>query len=185
MRRITPYPAYGSVLNLVAWDKTRQRRSGGKKRQRTNKRSLTASNLWRENEITYSGQPHLCGHRGDSAIFAAYLMPSTSPIHTPKWDVMSRYPVSHFLAAQPPGNGRSAVLQMKQHNSAAGVVGRVKSPLRRHYQHLVYCSTRHRHWQLHYRHRPVDSTDFTCCQVTTPLFRSADRFLIDLMACCV
>ncbi len=36
--------------------------------------------------------------------------------------------------------GDPLFLQMKQHNSAAGVVGRVKKVLRRRYQHQVLLS---------------------------------------------
>ncbi len=43
--------------------------------------------------------------------------------------------------------GDPLFLQMKQHNSAAGVVGRVKKVLRRRYQHPGIALTRHRHWQ--------------------------------------
>ncbi len=56
--------------------------------------------------------------------------------------------------------GDPLFLQMKQHNSAAGVVGRVKKVLRRRYQHRGIALTRHRHWQAaQYRHRP-GFTDF-------------------------
>ena len=41
---------------------------------------------------------------------------------------MSRYPVSSSRLLNRPVMGDPLFLQMKQHNSAAGVVGRVKSP---------------------------------------------------------
>ncbi len=52
---------------------------------------------------------HTCGNRGDSAILRGLLdaINILNP-HT-EVDVMSRYPVSSSSAAQPPGNGRSAV----------------------------------------------------------------------------
>ncbi|MCT7428606.1 colanic acid biosynthesis pyruvyl transferase WcaK [Escherichia coli] len=52
---------------------------------------------------------------------------------------MSRYPVSSSWLLSRPVMGDPLFLQMKQHNSAAGVVGRVKV-LRRRYQHRVLLS---------------------------------------------
>lgn len=52
---------------------------------------------------------HTCGNRGDSAILRGLLDAINILNPHAEVDVMSRYPVSFFLAAQPPGNGRSAV----------------------------------------------------------------------------
>ncbi|HHU8944656.1 TPA: polysaccharide pyruvyl transferase family protein, partial [Escherichia coli] len=83
---------------------------------------------------------HTCGNRGDSAILRGLLdaINILNP-HT-EVDVMSRYPVSSSWLLNRPVMGDPLFLQMKQHNSAAGVVGRVKKVLRRRYQHQVLLS---------------------------------------------
>lgn len=77
--------------------------------------------------------------------------------------------------------GDPLFLQMKQHNSTAGVVGRVKKVLRRRYQHQVLLSRVTDTGKLAISPSPRDSpTSCACCQVTTPLSRSADQFFVDL-----
>ena len=117
---------------------------------------------------------HTCGNRGDSAILRGLLDAINILNPHAEVDVMSRYPVSSSWLLNRPVMGDPLFLQMKKHNSAAGVVGRVKKVLRRRYQHQVLLS----------RVTPRDSlTSCACCQVTTPLFRSADRFLSISTAC--
>ena len=74
---------------------------------------------------------HTCGNRGDSAILRGLL----DAIHTlqpeTEVDVMSRYPVSSSWLLNRPVMGDPLYSQMKQHNNAAGVMGRVKKVLRR------------------------------------------------------
>lgn len=97
---------------------------------------------------------HTCGNRGDSAILRGLLdaINILNP-HT-EVDVMSRYPVSSSWLLNRPVMGDPLFLQMKQHNSAAGVVGRVKSPPSPLSAPGI-ALTRHRHWQAaQYRHRP-------------------------------
>jgi colanic acid/amylovoran biosynthesis protein len=53
---------------------------------------------------------------------------------------MSRYPVSSSWLLNRPVMGDPLYSQMKQHNNAAGVMGRVKKVLRRRYQHQVLLS---------------------------------------------
>jgi len=53
---------------------------------------------------------------------------------------MSRYPVSSSWLLNRPVMGDPLFSQMKQHNTAAGLVGRVKKVLRRRYQHQVLLS---------------------------------------------
>ena len=83
---------------------------------------------------------HTCGNRGDSAILRGLL----DAIHTlqpeTEVDVMSRYPVSSSWLLNRPVMGDPLYSQMKQHNNAAGVMGRVKKVLRRRYQHQVLLS---------------------------------------------
>lgn len=83
---------------------------------------------------------HTCGNRGDSAILRGLLdaINILNP-HT-EVDVMSRYPVSSSWLLNRPVMGDPLFLQMTQHNSAAGVVGRIKKVLRRRYQHQVLLS---------------------------------------------
>ncbi len=128
---------------------------------------------------------HTCGNRGDSAILRGLLDAINILNPHAEVDVMSRYPVSSSWLLNRPVMGDPLFLQMKQHNSAAGVVGRVKKVLRRRYQHHGDCS----HASLTLAScvispSPRDSpTSCACCQVTTPLFRSADRFLSISTAC--
>ncbi|ADO47905.1 colanic acid biosynthesis pyruvyl transferase WcaK [[Enterobacter] lignolyticus] len=83
---------------------------------------------------------HTCGNRGDSAILRGLL----DAIHTLEpdadVDVMSRYPVSSSWLLNRPVMGDPLYAQMKRHNTAAGVMGRVKKALRRRYQHQVLLS---------------------------------------------
>ncbi|EGI45734.1 colanic acid biosynthesis protein WcaK [Escherichia coli H591] len=83
---------------------------------------------------------HTCGNRGDSAILRGLLDAINSLNPHAEVDVMSRYPVSSSWLLNRPVMGDPLFLQMKQHNSAAGVVGRVKKVLRRRYQHQVLLS---------------------------------------------
>lgn len=71
---------------------------------------------------------HTCGNRGDSAILRGLLDAINILNPHAEVDVMSRYPVSSSWLLNRPVMGDPLFLQMKQHNSAAGVVGRVKSP---------------------------------------------------------
>lgn len=127
---------------------------------------------------------HTCGNRGDSAILRGLLDAINILNPQAEVDVMSRYPVSSSWLLNRPVMGDPLFLQMKQRNSAAGVVGRVKKVLRRRYQHQVLLA-RHRHWQsCVISPSPRDSpTSCACCQVTTPLSRSEDRFLSISTAC--
>lgn len=69
---------------------------------------------------------HTCGNRGDSAILRGLLDAINILNPHAEVDVMSRYPVSSSRLLNRPVMGDPLFLQMKQHNSAAGVVGRVK-----------------------------------------------------------
>lgn len=69
---------------------------------------------------------HTCGNRGDSAILRGLLDAINILNPQAEVDVMSRYPVSSSRLLNRPVMGDPLFLQMKQHNSAAGVVGRVK-----------------------------------------------------------
>ena len=117
--------------------------------------------------------------RGDSAILRG--LPDAINILSPhaEVDVMSRYPVgSSWQPLNRPVMGDPLFLQMKKHNSAAGVAGRVRKFLRHRYQHQVVLP--HASPTLAscvISPSPRGSlTSCDCCQVTTPLFRSADRF---------
>ncbi|ONG19027.1 colanic acid biosynthesis pyruvyl transferase WcaK [Escherichia coli] len=83
---------------------------------------------------------HTCGNRGDSAILRGLLDAINILNPHAEVDVMSRYPVSSSWLLNRPVMGDPLFLQMKQQNSAAGVVGRVKKVLRRRYQHQVLLS---------------------------------------------
>ena len=127
---------------------------------------------------------HTCGNRGDSAILRGLLDAINILNPHAEVDVMSRYPVSSSWLLNRPVMGDPLFLQMKQHNSAAGVVGRVKKVLRRRYQHQVLLSRVTTLASCVISPSPRDSpTSCACCQVTTPLFRSADRFLSISTAC--
>ena len=66
---------------------------------------------------------HTCGNRGDSAILRGLLDAINILNPHAEVDVMSRYPVSSSWLLNRPVMGDPLFLQMKQHNSAAGVVG--------------------------------------------------------------
>ncbi|WP_318372049.1 colanic acid biosynthesis pyruvyl transferase WcaK [Enterobacter sp.] len=83
---------------------------------------------------------HTCGNRGDSAILRGLLDAITTLSPDAEVDVMSRYPVSSSWLLNRPVMGDPLFSQMKQHNTAAGLVGRVKKVLRRRYQHEVLLS---------------------------------------------
>lgn len=83
---------------------------------------------------------HTCGNRGDSAILRGLLDAINTLQPQTEVDVMSRYPVSSSRLLNRPVMGDPLYSQMKQHNNAAGVVGRVKKVLRRRYQHQVLLS---------------------------------------------
>lgn len=83
---------------------------------------------------------HTCGNRGDSAILRGLLDAVHRLEPDADVDVMSRYPVSSSWLLNRPVMGDPIWLQMKQHNSAAGMMGRVKKVLRRRYQHQVLLS---------------------------------------------
>lgn len=69
---------------------------------------------------------HTCGNRGDSAILRGLLNAINHLQPEVQVDVMSRYPVSSSWLLNRPVMGDPLFLQMKQHNSATGVMGRVK-----------------------------------------------------------
>lgn len=127
---------------------------------------------------------HTCGNRGDSAILRGLLDAINILNPHAEVDVMSRYPVSSSWLLNRPVMGDPLFLQMKQHNSVAGVVGRVKKSSVAATS-IRYCS--HASPTLAscvISPSPRDSlTSCACCQVTTPLFRSADRFLSISTAC--
>lgn len=81
---------------------------------------------------------HTCGNRGDSAILRGLLDAINTLKPETEVDVMSRYPVSSSRLLNRPVMGDPLYSQMKQHNNAAGVMGRVKKVLRRRYQHRCY-----------------------------------------------
>ncbi len=83
---------------------------------------------------------HTCGNRGDSAILRGLLDAITRIEPQAEVDVMSRYPVSSSWLLNRPVMGDPLYSQMKAHNTAAGLVGRVKKILRRRYQHQVLLS---------------------------------------------
>ena len=83
---------------------------------------------------------HTCGNRGDSAILRGLLDAIAVLEPDAEVDVMSRYPVSSSWLLNRPVMGDPLYSQMKQHNNAAGVMGRVKKVLRRRYQHQVLLS---------------------------------------------
>jgi Uncharacterized conserved protein len=83
---------------------------------------------------------HTCGNRGDSAILRGLLDAINTLNPEAEVDVMSRYPVSSSWLLNRPVMGDPLYAQMKQHNNAAGVMGRVKKVLRRRYQHQVLLS---------------------------------------------
>ncbi|KNC94560.1 colanic acid biosynthesis pyruvyl transferase WcaK [Trabulsiella odontotermitis] len=83
---------------------------------------------------------HTCGNRGDSAILRGLLDAINALEPDADVDVMSRYPVSSSWLLDRPVMGDPLYSQMKQHNNAAGVMGRVKKMLRRRYQHQVLLS---------------------------------------------
>ncbi|MDF3007966.1 MAG: wcaK [Enterobacter kobei] len=72
---------------------------------------------------------HTCGNRGDSAILRGLLDAITVLEPDAEVDVMSRYPVSSSWLLNRPVMGDPLYSQMKQHNTAAGLVGRVKKVL--------------------------------------------------------
>lgn len=83
---------------------------------------------------------HTCGNRGDSAILRGLLDAIARIEPQAEVDVMSRYPVSSSWLLNRPVMGDPLYSQMKAHNTAAGLVGRVKKVLRRRYQHQVLLS---------------------------------------------
>ncbi|TDN55114.1 MULTISPECIES: colanic acid biosynthesis pyruvyl transferase WcaK [Buttiauxella] len=80
---------------------------------------------------------HTCGNRGDSAILRGLIDAITTIDDSVQVDVMSRYPVSSAWLLGRPVLGDGLYKQMKQHNNAVGLMGRVKKVLRRKYQHQV------------------------------------------------
>lgn len=127
---------------------------------------------------------HTCGNRGDSAILRGLLDAINALRPETEVDVMSRYPVSSSWLLNRPVMGDPLYLQMKQHNNAAGVMGRVKKVLRRRYQHQVLLSRVTDSGNLRNiaiaRALPILSV---CCRAMTPSSRSADRSLSICMAC--
>ena len=71
---------------------------------------------------------HTCGNRGDSAILRGLLDAINTLKPETEVDVMSRYPVSSSWLLNRPVMGDPLYSQMKQHNNAAGVMGRVPLP---------------------------------------------------------
>ena len=123
---------------------------------------------------------HTCGNRGDSAILRGLLDAINALRPETEVDVMSRYPVSSSWLLNRPVMGDPLYSQMKQHNNAAGVMGRVKKVLRRRYQHQVLLSRVTDSGNL--RNIAIAQGFTVCCRTTTPLSRSADRFLSICMA---
>lgn len=80
---------------------------------------------------------HTCGNRGDSAILRGLIDAITTLDKSVEVDVMSRYPVSSAWLLGRPVLGDGLYKQMKLHNNAVGLMGRVKKVLRRKYQHQV------------------------------------------------
>lgn len=127
---------------------------------------------------------HTCGNRGDSAILRGLLDTINALRPETEVDVMSRYPVSSSWLLNRPVMGDPLYSQMKQHNNAAGVMGRVKKVLRRRYQHQVLLSRVTDSGNLRNiaiaQDLPILSVR---CRATTLSSRSADRSLSICMAC--
>jgi colanic acid/amylovoran biosynthesis protein len=120
---------------------------------------------------------HTCGNRGDSAILRGLLDAINTLNPDIEVDVMSRYPVSSSWLLNRPVMGDPLYSQMKQHNNAAGVMGRVKKVLRRRYQHQVLLSRVTDTGKL--RNIAIAQglpTLSVCCRAMTPSFRWGDRF---------
>lgn len=119
---------------------------------------------------------HTCGNRGDSAILRGLLDAINTLKPETEVDVMSRYPVSSSWLLNRPVMGDPLYSQMKQHNNAAGVMGRVKKVLRRRYQHQVLLSRRRIPASCAtLRLRRALPISCGCCPATTRLFRLAVR----------
>ena len=119
---------------------------------------------------------HTCGNRGDSAILRGLLDAINTLKPETEVDVMSRYPVSSSWLLNRPVMGDPLYSQMKQHNNAAGVMGRVKKVLRRRYQHQVLLSRVTDTGKLRNIAIAQGFTDFVRLRpAMTPLFRSAVR----------
>ncbi|WP_313079872.1 colanic acid biosynthesis pyruvyl transferase WcaK [Atlantibacter sp.] len=83
---------------------------------------------------------HTCGNRGDSAILRGLVDAITRLAPDVDVDVMSRYPVSSAWLLDRPVLNDPLHQQMKRHNRATGLMGKVKKVLRRRYQHQVLLS---------------------------------------------
>ena len=83
---------------------------------------------------------HTCGNRGDSAILRGLVDAISQLAPETDVDVMSRYPVSSAWLLDRPVLTDPLYQQMKQHNNAMGLVGRVKKVLRRRYQYQILLS---------------------------------------------
>ena len=83
---------------------------------------------------------HTCGNRGDSAILRGLVDAISQLAPETDVDVMSRYPVSSAWLLDRPVLTDPLYQQMKRHNNAVGLMGRVKKVLRRRYQHQVLLS---------------------------------------------
>lgn len=83
---------------------------------------------------------HTCGNRGDSAILRGLVDAISQLAPETDVDVMSRYPVSSAWLLDRPVLTDPLYQQMKRHNNAVCLMGRVKKVLRRRYQHKVLMS---------------------------------------------
>lgn len=120
---------------------------------------------------------HTCGNRGDSAILRGLLDAINILNPHAEVDVMSRYPVSSSWLLNRPVMGDPLFLQMKNTTARRALSGALKKSSVAAIS-IRYCS--HASPTLAscvISPSPRDSlTSCACCQVTTPLFRSADRF---------
>lgn len=127
---------------------------------------------------------HTCGNRGDSAILRGLLDAINILNPHAEVDVMSRYPVSSSWLLNRPVMGDPLFLQMKNTTARRALSGALKKSSVAAIS-IRYCS----HASPTLASCVIspslrDSlTSCACCQVTTPLFRSADRFLSISTAC--
>ena len=142
---VAPSAGGGSEASVLSQRKNENAFTGGvngcfRLRQRKQQHNLTWHQIYEEKMKLLILGNHTCGNRGDSAILRGLLDAINILNPHAEVDVMSRYPVSSSWLLNRPVMGDPLFLQMKQHNSAAGVVGRVKKVLRRRYQHQVLLS---------------------------------------------
>ncbi|GDX04571.1 colanic acid biosynthesis pyruvyl transferase WcaK [Buttiauxella selenatireducens] len=124
---------------------------------------------------------HTCGNRGDSAILRGLIDAITTIDDTVQVDVMSRYPVSSAWLLGRPVLGDTLYKQMKQHNNAVGLMGRVKKVLRRKYQHQVLLAKATDNGRLRNISIPQGFIDFVkSLQTYDAIIQVGGSFFVDL-----